>query len=64
MSRRYECTNFHILANMVRTSKDGRDLFNKLFRVAQQFLAVRLSYLGAIPFDEAVHNAVKKQKRC
>lgn len=62
MSKRYEWTHFHILANMVRNLKDGRDLFNKLFRVSEQFLDVHLDYLGAIPFDEHVHKAVKKQK--
>lgn len=62
MSKRYEWTHFHILANMVRSLKDGRDLFNKLSRVSEQFLDVHLDYLGAIPFDEHVHQAVKKQK--
>ncbi len=62
MSKRYEWTHFHILANMVRNLKDGRDLFNKLSRVSEQFLDVHLDYLGAIPFDEHVHKAVKKQK--
>lgn len=62
MSKRYEWTHFHILANMVRNIKDGRELFNKLFRVSEQFLDVHLDYLGAIPFDEHVHQAVKKQK--
>lgn len=62
MSKRYEWTNFHILANMVRNLKDGKDLFNKLLRVSEQFLDVQLNYLGAVPFDEHVHKAVKKQK--
>lgn len=62
MSKRYGWTNFHIIANMVRSEKDGRDLFNKLFRVSEQFLDVQLDYLGAIPFDEHVHKAVKIQK--
>ncbi|MDI1351770.1 MAG: MinD/ParA family protein [bacterium] len=62
MSKRYEWTSFNILANMVRSLKDGRDLFNKLHRVSEQFLDVNLNYLGAIPFDEHVHQAVKKQK--
>jgi flagellar biosynthesis protein FlhG len=62
MSKRYEWTNFHVLANMVRNIKDGKNLFNKLLRVSEQFLEVQLNYLGAVPFDEQVHKAVKKQK--
>ncbi|KTD78385.1 MinD/ParA family protein [Legionella waltersii] len=62
MSKRYEWTHFHILVNMVRNLKDGRELFNKLFRVSEQFLDVQLNYLGTIPFDEHIHKAVKQQK--
>jgi flagellar biosynthesis protein FlhG len=62
MSKRYEWKHFHIIANMVRSMRDGRELFNKLLRVSEQFLEVNLNYLGAIPFDEHVHEAVKKQK--
>ena len=62
MNKRYEWSHFHILANMVRDVKDGRDLFNKLYRVSEQFLDIQLDYLGAIPFDEQVHTAVKNQK--
>lgn len=62
MSMRYGWTNFHIVANMVRNEKDGKNLFDKLFKVSEQFLHVKLDYLGAIPFDEHVHQAVKNQK--
>lgn len=62
MSKRYEWTHFRVLANMVRSVRNGKELFNKLYRVAEQFLDVQLDYLGAIPFDERVHEAVKKQK--
>lgn len=62
MSKRYEWSHFHVLANMIRSPREGRELFHKLYRVAEQFLDVRLDYLGAIPFDERVHEAVKKQK--
>lgn len=62
MRKRYEWQNFHVLANMVRKAKDGQLLFNKLFRVAEQFLDVNLDYLGAVPFDEHIHDAVKKQQ--
>lgn len=62
MSKRYEWSHFHILANMVRNVREGRELFNKIYQVTEQFLDVRLDYLGAIPFDERVHEAIKKQQ--
>lgn len=61
MTKRYEWSHFHVLANMVRSSKEGRELFNKLDRVAEHFLNIRLDYIGAIPFDERVHQAVKNK---
>lgn len=62
MRKRYEWSHFHVIANMVRSIPDGLELFNKLYRVSEQFLDVQLDYVGAIPFDEHVHQAVKKQK--
>lgn len=62
MCKRFEWVRFNILANMVRDIKDGRELFNKLYKAAGQFLDIQLDYLGAIPFDDHVHLAVKKQQ--
>lgn len=62
MSKRYGWSHFHILANMVRSLREGRELYHKLFRVSEHFLDVHLDYMGAIPFDERVHDAIKKQK--
>lgn len=62
MSRHYLWGNFHILANRVNSVREGKELFNRLYQVTDQFLDVHLNYLGAIPFDEKVHEAVKRQK--
>lgn len=61
MSNKYEWTNFHILANMVKDAKEGRELFNKLSNSTEHFLEVQLDYLGTIPFDHCVPQAVKQQ---
>ena len=53
---------FRIVANMVRSSKEGRELFAKLTRVTDQFLDVALDYMGSVPFDENVRKSVKKQQ--
>ncbi len=62
MNKRYEWTRFHILANMVENEKEGQELFNKLFKVSEQFLEVQLDYLGGVQFDEHIHRAMKLQK--
>ena len=47
---------------MIRDRHQGRALFAKLYRAAEQFLDVTLSYMGAISYDELVHKSVKKQQ--
>ena len=53
---------FNILANMIRSPKEGLNLFAKLSRVTDQYLDVTLDYLGAIPNDDYLVKAVKRQQ--
>lgn len=54
--------NFHILANMVSGPQQGREVYEKLSKVADRFLDVALDYVGHIPHDEHLQKAVKRQK--
>lgn len=62
MRKRYGWDNFHIVTNMVKSNALGRELFQRIYRVAEQFLDVKLHHLGSIPFDNCIHQAVKKQR--
>jgi len=62
LNREHGISRFRILANMVYTPQEGRNLFGKLTRISEQFLDVSLHYLGAVPYDESVRKAVQKQK--
>jgi len=62
LNRDHNIVRFHVLANMVRTPQEGRELFAKLNGVCNRFLDVTLDYMGSIPFDENVRKSVKKQK--
>ncbi len=53
---------FNILANSVRSPKEGLNLFAKLSRVTDHYLDVTLDYMGAVPYDEYLIKAVKKQR--
>lgn len=61
LSRDYDIRRFHILANMTRSPHEGRELFNKLARVADRFLDVTLDYFGTVPYDDYLRKAVRKQ---
>ncbi len=62
LNKDYSLDRFHVLANMVQTSKEGRELFATLSGVCDRFLDVTLNYLGSIPSDENLRKAVRKQK--
>ena len=53
---------FRILANMVDSSSAGLALYQKLLKVSERFLDVSLAYMGAIPYDEHLPRAVRRQR--
>lgn len=62
LSKDHDAFKFKIVANMVRSFKEGNDLFIKLTRVTDRFLDVSLELIGCVPFDTNVRQAVRKQK--
>lgn len=61
LNRDYRMTRFRVLANMVATDTEGRNMFNKLLTVTDRFLDVTLQYVGSIPYDENVRKSVQRQ---
>jgi len=62
LNREHGVGRFRILANMVKSVQEGKDLFSKMCRVTDQYLDVMLSYMGSIPYDEQLRKAVKSQR--
>ncbi|WP_286233264.1 MinD/ParA family protein [Thalassotalea sediminis] len=62
LSRDHEVFKFKVVANMVRSPKEGQQLFGKLSKVSERFLDVALELVGVIPFDENIRKAVRKQQ--
>ncbi len=61
LNRDYQLTRFRVLANMAKDEQHGRKLFLKLATVTEKFLNIQLEYLGTVPHDEALKQAVRKQ---
>ena len=61
LSREHSLTKFNLLANMTRTEKHGKDLYDKFSNVCEKFLDVRIEYLGTVPFDHDLREAIQKQ---
>lgn len=62
LSREYGVFRFKVVANMVRSLREGQELFSKLTRVTDRFLDASLELVACIPYDNNVRQAVKKQK--
>jgi flagellar biosynthesis protein FlhG len=51
-----------IVVNMAAGITEGQDIFEKLNKVSEQFLGIKLEHLGTIPQDNSVLRAVKRQE--
>lgn len=61
LSRDYGVRRFQVLTNMVQDEQQGRALFTKLCRVADNYLDVSLEHFGTVPYDEFLRKSVVKQ---
>lgn len=57
-----EKTHIQVIANKVTSIEEGESVFSKLNSVVTQFLKGDLDFLGMIPQDMEVENAVRSQK--
>lgn len=62
LSRDHGLFKFKVVANMVRSAKEGQNLYAKLSKVTDRFLDVTLELVAVIPFDENIRKSVRKQQ--
>lgn len=62
LNRDHGVERFQVLSNMVHSATEAREIYESLRRVAERFLDVTLSYFGAIPHDEWLKRAVRRQR--
>jgi flagellar biosynthesis protein FlhG len=62
LSKDYHQHRFAIVANDVAGEAEGLEVFDKLSRVTDRFLNVSLDYLGALPHDPSLREAVRLQR--
>ncbi len=61
LSRDFGVRRFRMVANMVRNAGEARALHQKLSRVSDRFLDVVLDFMGMVPHDERLRQAIKRQ---
>lgn len=59
---RYQEKRFSVLVNSARSPEEARAVFGSLSLAANRFLNISVDYLGYIPFDSAVPEAVRAQR--
>ncbi len=61
-SRHYGILRFQILTNQTRDPRHGKQLFDKLRKVADRYLDVVLRHVGNVPHDDYLRRAVQEQR--
>lgn len=56
-----ENTKVSLLANKVKSAKEGEQLYEKLNSVISRYLPISVSYLGSVPEDDQLFKAVMQQ---
>lgn len=62
LSIKYHLRSFNLIANSVLSDAEGQGVYERLNKVATQFLNVQLRYLGPVPLDKFVPKAVRQQR--
>ena len=61
LSRDFGVRRFRMVANLVRNAGEARALHQKLAKVSDRFLDVVLDFLGFVPQDERLRQAIRRQ---
>ncbi|QNK02565.1 P-loop NTPase [Dyella telluris] len=61
LSRDFGVRRFRMVANMVRNMGEAKQLHQKLARVCDRFLDVALDFMGHVPHDERLKQAIRRQ---
>ncbi len=62
LSRDFGVRRFRMVANMVRNEGEARQLHLKLSRVSDRFLDVVIDFMGWVPHDERLRQAIRQQR--
>ena len=61
LSTRYQEKHFNLVVNMVADEDEGLDVYRKLSIVSNRYLDISIDYLGSIPSDKQMSEAIRKQ---
>jgi flagellar biosynthesis protein FlhG len=59
---RHQEKKFHVLVNSARNDEEAFEAFRRMSCTSEEFVGISLDYLGFLPFDESVPEAVRTQQ--
>lgn len=62
LSTQYHEKNFNLIVNQIQGEDDALDVYRKLTIVANRYLDISIDFLGSIPDDKLMQDAVRRQK--
>ena len=62
LAKDYGERSFSVISNNVRGAEEGDRTFNRLQRAVERFLHIELKYLGFVPHDDVLCEAVRSQR--
>ncbi|WP_022852802.1 MinD/ParA family protein [Thermodesulfatator atlanticus] len=61
--RKHHIKRFHLVVNFVKNKAQALEIYRQLLRVIERFLgSISLNFLGGIPFDQKVSEAIRAQR--
>jgi len=62
LSNEFHEKHFNLVVNMVQNENDALDVYRKLTMVSNRYLDISIDFLGSIPADKQMNDAIRKQR--
>ena len=62
LSNQYHEKHFNLIVNFIHSEEEALDVYRKLTMVANRYLDISIDYMGSIPRDRQMVEAIRRQK--
>ncbi len=62
LSNQYHEKHFNLIVNFIKSEDEALDVYRKLTMVANRYLDISIDYIGSIPRDKMMVDAIRKQQ--
>jgi flagellar biosynthesis protein FlhG len=62
LSNQYHEKHFNLIVNFIKNEEEALDVYRKLTMVANRYLDISIDYIGSIPRDKMMVEAIRKQQ--